>query len=352
MDTSSRDARKGSGVNSGFTRSWPLDFQWPTADPFLFCVHHVDAYPRGNAEFGPDASLANRPLGNDFEGIDGWRMYHGQQVPGFPVHPHRGFETVTVVLDGVVDHADSMGAAGRYGAGDVQWMTAGRGVQHSEMFPLLHQDRSNRMELFQIWLNLPAASKMSVPHFAMFWKSAIPIVHHKDEQSRETSVTLIAGSHGSVHPPAPPPDSWAAVADHQVAIWLINMSASAEWTLPPVPAGVTRNLYLYSGDDLRVAGQPATSRTGMELVNSLEISLTAGASGARLLLLQGKPIAEPVASYGPFVMNSRTEIEQAFSDYRRTGFGGWPWPRADQVHDPDRGRFAKYADGHVDEPDH
>ena len=115
----------------------PLGFPWETADPFLFCVHHDDAYPKGNERLGPAASLAGRDLGQDFAGSDGWRMYHGQQVPGFPQHPHRGFETVTIVRRGLVDHSDSLGAAARFGQGDVQWLTAGAGIVHSEMFPLL-----------------------------------------------------------------------------------------------------------------------------------------------------------------------------------------------------------------------
>jgi redox-sensitive bicupin YhaK (pirin superfamily) len=115
------------------------------------------------------ASPAGRNLGQDFTVKDGWRMYHGRVVPGFPSHPHRGFETVTVVRRGLVDHADSTGAAARYGGGDVQWLTAGSGIQHAEMFPLLARDRGNPLELFQIWLNLPAADKMAEPHFAMVW---------------------------------------------------------------------------------------------------------------------------------------------------------------------------------------
>src|SRR5262245_14056027 len=105
----------------------PLGFPWPAVDPFLFCAHHDDAYPAGNDAMGPATSLAGRDLGQDFTVRDGWRMYHGEVVPGFPAHPHRGFETVTIVRRGLVDHSDSLGAAARFGNGDVQWLTAGRG---------------------------------------------------------------------------------------------------------------------------------------------------------------------------------------------------------------------------------
>jgi hypothetical protein len=119
----------------------PLGFQWETLDPFLFCVHHEDKFPKGNEKMGPDKSYLNeRHIGDDFIIKDGFRMYHGKVVPGFPGHPHRGFETITVVRQGIVDHADSTGASGRYGNGDVQWMTAGKGVQHSEMFPLIKKE--------------------------------------------------------------------------------------------------------------------------------------------------------------------------------------------------------------------
>src|SRR4051812_6845288 len=147
---------------------------WPTFDPFLFCVHHHDRYPAGNTELGPLASLAGRNLGEDFAGKDGWSMYHGEVVPGFPRHPHRGFETVTVTRRGYIDHSDSLGATARYGEGDVQWLTAGAGIAHAEMFPLLEQGAENPTELFQIWLNLPARSKFAKPYFSMFWDSRIP----------------------------------------------------------------------------------------------------------------------------------------------------------------------------------
>jgi quercetin 2,3-dioxygenase len=141
-------------------KKFAIGFPWHTFDPFLFCAHHQDIYPPGNERLGIDKEhLGQRALGSDFEKKDGFRMYHGKRVPGFPHHPHCGFETITLVTEGYIDHSDSLGAAARFGEGDVQWMTAGSGVQHSEMFPLLNADKENRLELFQIWLNLPAKSR-------------------------------------------------------------------------------------------------------------------------------------------------------------------------------------------------
>ncbi|MGZ3460275.1 MAG: pirin family protein, partial [Archangium sp.] len=204
-------------MKSPLLETLPLGFPWVTADPFLFCVHHDDAYPAGNERLGPAASLEGRHLGQDFEGKDGWRMYHGEVVPGFPGHPHRGFETVTLVRKGLIDHSDSLGAAARFGHGDVQWLTAGSGVVHSEMFPLVEPHRPNPTELFQIWLNLPAEDKLAPPHFAMFWNQDIPRVAFTDEAGRRTEVTVAAGQLEGRRAPAPPPRSWAARPDTDVA---------------------------------------------------------------------------------------------------------------------------------------
>src|SRR4249920_3334445 len=196
-------------VGSPVLETLPLGFPWVTADPFLFCVHHDDAYPAGNERLGPRASLAGRRLGNDFTVRDGFRMYHGHVVPGFPQHPHRGFETVTIARRGYIDHADSLGAAARFGRGDVQWLTAGGGIVHSEMFPLLDQNGPNPVELFQIWLNLPRSDKLVEPHFSMLWDAEIPRVTH-DEQGRRAELTVIAGALEGRVPKAPPPRSWAS----------------------------------------------------------------------------------------------------------------------------------------------
>ena len=132
-------------------------------------------------------------------------MYHGEIVPGFPQHPHRGFETVTVVRRGLLDHSDSMGATARYGRGDVQWLTAGRGIQHAEMFPLVERERENPVELFQIWLNLPIRDKMADPYFAMLWSDTVPKQVVRDSEGRTTEIVMTAGHYGDVRAPSPPP---------------------------------------------------------------------------------------------------------------------------------------------------
>lgn len=323
----------------------PLGFTWETGDPFLFCVHHKDRYPAGNDKLGPATSLEGRNLGQDFTPKDGWRMYHGETVPGFPAHPHRGLETVTVVLNGFVDHSDSHGAAGRYGNGDVQWMTAGAGLQHAEMFPLLNTDRDNPLELFQIWLNLPKAQKFCDPFYTMFWAEDIPVYRETDRNGQVTEVTLIAGRVGDLRVPDPAPDSWAADPAREVGIWMIRMEPNARWTIPATAPEINRSLYFYQGSEVRIGGVDIASYHSVDLLAEQPVVVESGQEDVFLLLLQGLPINEPVVQHGPFVMNTMGEIKQAFLDYRETQFGGWRWKRYDNVHPREQGRFAKYADG-------
>nr|WP_295787167.1 pirin family protein [Rhodoferax sp.] len=328
----------------------PLGFPWQTLDPFLFCVHHLDAYPPGNATMGPAASLAGRDMGQDFAGKDGWRMYHGQTIPGFPSHPHRGFETVTITRQGLIDHSDSLGATARFGGGDVQWLTAGKGIVHCEMFPLVHTDKPNPAELFQIWLNLPAKSKMVDAHFTMFWREDIAHVKAVDANSKTTEVACIAGNLAHAKGLPPPPDSWASNSDSDLAIWTIKMPPGARWTLPAATGmGTRRMLYFFKGSALSIAGHAVPPSSSVEVNAGVDAELVCGDDVTELLVLQGRPIGEPVAQYGPFVMNTQAEIQQAFADYRRTEFGGWPWPASDPVHPREQGRFAKHADGCIEE---
>ncbi|MDB4961877.1 MAG: hypothetical protein JWP01_1876 [Myxococcales bacterium] len=323
---------------------------WPTPDPFLFCVHHDDAYPFGNDRLGPAAELSGRELGMDFAGRDGWRMYHGRDVPGFPAHPHRGFETVTVVRRGLLDHSDSLGAAARYGGGDVQWLTAGAGIQHAEMFPLLDRGAANPVELFQIWLNLPAVDKMAPPHFAMLWNHAIPRHVARDDGGRTTEITVVAGALDGKRAAPPPPSSWAARASSDVAIWTIKMAPGARWNLPRATPGAQRWLYYFTGNRLAIAGQRIEVGHVVELRSDAVARIDNGDLPSELLMLQGQPIGEPVVKHGPFVMTTKTEIQQAIRDYQVTRFGGWSWPSDEPVHPREAGRFARHADGSIDRP--
>jgi hypothetical protein len=331
--------------NNAIINISPLDFMWPVTDPFLFCAHHLDHFPAGNEDMGPAASLKGRNIGQDFTLKDGWRMYHGETVPGFPEHPHRGFETITIVRTGLVDHSDSYGQAGRYGNGDVQWMTAGDGLQHSEMFPLLHTDKENPAELFQVWLNLPKANKLVKPHFKMMWAEDIPLFEYRDENGKSVAINVIAGVLGNVTPPLPAPDSWAADPQNEIAVWTIKMDAGARWMLPTAGEKASRTLYFYSGSSLQMDGTKIGVSHSVQLKADKQVLIINGDTDSYLLMLQGNPINEPVVQYGPFVMNTQSEIQQAINDYRRTEFGGWPWPRPDQVHPRSKGRFAKYSDG-------
>jgi redox-sensitive bicupin YhaK (pirin superfamily) len=342
-----------------------LTFPWKATDPFLFCAYHLDNYPEGDERMAPKVSLVGRNIGSDFSGRDGWSMYHGDTVPGFPRHPHRGFETITVARSGHIDHSDSLGATARFGAGDAQWMTAGQGVVHAEMFPLRHQDKPNPVELFQVWLNLPKRSKFVKPYFTMLWREKTPVFQHRDADGRVSKLMAVAGAlpdavrHGWTladpevrSPQPPPPDSWASQPGAEVAVWTIDLAPHARCTLPAASAGLNRTLYFFRGKALTVGPEAVakslTGRTRLVMEPTAEVPLQAGPDGAQLLMLQGRPIGEPVAQYGPFVMNTQEEIRQAFADYRRTGFGGWPWQRDDPAHPREQARFAKHVDGRIE----
>lgn len=327
----------------------PLGFPWHTLDPFLFCVHHLDLYPEGNEAMGPDpATLKGRRIGMDFEIKDGWRMYHGDVVPGFPRHPHRGFETITLARRGYIDHSDSLGAKARFGHGDAQWMTAGKGVVHSEMFPLVHRDRGNTTELFQIWLNLPQKDKMVEPYFTMLWAEDIPRTVHTDASGHKTEIVTVVGPLGEQRPPAPPPNSWASRDEAEIAIWTLELEANATFALPTASEGVNRALYYFEGATLRVAGKELAPGIVAQLDPTAAVELVNGPEPSQCLMLQGRPIGEPVVHHGPFVMNTPGEIRQAMIDYQRTGFGGWPWTRDDPVHEREETRFAQHADGRIE----
>ncbi len=224
-------------------------------------------------------------------------------IAGFPSHPHRGFETVTYMIEGHMLHEDHLGNRGDLRNGGVQWMTAGRGIIHSEM----PQQEEGVMRGFQLWLNLPAAEKMTEAGYRDIQPEEIPEIVFEGGK-----VKLIAGNmeiEGQLHE--------GSVADRstQPIYADIHLESGASVTLP-VPEGHNAMLFLYEGT-ANLADR-ALQRSAANILgdNGDRIALTAGESGTRLLLIAGKPIGEPVVQYGPFVMNTREEIEQTLRDYR------------------------------------
>lgn len=313
-----------------------------TQDPFLFAVYHKDMYPAGDDK----CQAPRRGNGADFDPSAPYRMYHGDRVPGFPHHPHRGFETITYVTEGTVDHTDSLGSAGRYSDGDMQFMTAGAGCVHGEMFPLLHKDKPNTLRLFQIWLNLPRASKMADPGYLMYWAENMVKVSGEGG-AIATVVVGSLGTHKSFG--AQPKASWSADPSHDVGVFTISLPPGSKFTLPAALGGadVTRSVHVIEAPStgVTVGGKALPGPVSLEVraEADLEIAVAHGSSGAEVLVLQGKPIGEPVAQRGPFVMNTEAEIAQAYRDYQRTQFGGWPWEEEAPIFPRSEGRFAKYV---------
>lgn len=332
--------------NTPILKIEPLSLPWKTQDPFIFCSYHNDLFPGGNDELGPNETLAGRNIGQDFASKNGWNMYHGRRVPGFPAHPHSGFETVTLVTKGLVDHSDSLGASGRFGFGDVQWLTSGKGVQHAEMFPLLNED-SNPFEIFQLWLNLPKKSKKVEPHYKMLWSEDIPNITIVDNDGRKIYLNLIAGTYDGQQALSPTPNSWAADPNNHVQIWTLKLDSNAKFSIPAMDDDVTRSLFFYKGSTFNIGETEIEENHLIELNPKKETQIKNGDEEGFFLFLQGRPINEPMVQYGPFVATTKGELQDTMQEYQRTQFGGWPWNSPDPVHEKSLGRFSRLPDGTV-----
>ena len=227
-------------------------------------------------------------------------------IAGFPEHPHRGFETVTYMLDGRMRHKDNHGHEGVLEPGAVQWMTAGRGIVHSEM----PEQSQGRMRGFQLWMNLPAKDKMSAPNYQEFGGDSLPLVERTGVQVKVIAGTL-DGATGPVKQPATDP------------IYMdIRLDAGVDFALP-VPAGHSAFVYVYEGGVSVGASREAATINAQELAvlgDGGDVRLQGRAARSRLILVAGRPLREPVARHGPFVMNTREEIMQAFADYQSGKF--------------------------------
>ena len=227
-------------------------------------------------------------------------------IAGFPDHPHRGFETVTYMLTGRMQHRDHLGNVGNVGPGSVQWMTAGRGVIHSEM----PQQSDGRMRGFQLWINLPAAEKMRPADYRDIPADAVPELAFSGGMVR-----IIAGRlqlDGREQGGVVNAQGGEMATDPLFIDLRLQAGSSVEI---PIRAGYNSLIYVYEGE-ISVAGQGVPKRDAAVLSDGDAVTVVAGAEGGRLLLLAGRPLNEPVVQYGPFVMNTREEIEQAMDDYR------------------------------------
>ncbi len=228
-------------------------------------------------------------------------------LAGFPSHPHRGFETVTYMLDGRMRHKDNHGNEGLLTPGSVQWMTAGRGLVHSEM----PEQESGRMRGFQLWVNLPARDKMTAPRYQEFAPDSIP----STQPAPGVSVKLIAGRVGEVEGPIVQPATEPLYLD-------VELAPGAEWDYP-LPAGHNSFVYAYEGELTVGREGEARALASQELAilgGGDLLQLTGGSGGSRLIVVAGKPLREPVMRHGPFVMNTRQELMQAFVDFQKGRF--------------------------------
>ena len=252
---------------------------------------------------GPQLDMLDPFLLLDEFGTDRAEDY----LAGFPDHPHRGFETVTYMLDGRMRHRDNHGNEGLLTSGSVQWMTAGRGLVHSEM----PEQQEGRMRGFQLWVNLPAKDKMVEPRYQEFAPEQIPAA----SPAQGVEVKVIAGRVGDVKGPIAQPATAPTYLD-------IVLQPQAAWETS-LPEGHNAFAYAYEGALTVGEGDDARTLDAQELAvlgGGDALTLRAGSAGARLILIAGRPTREPVARYGPFVMNTREEVMQAFVDYQEGRF--------------------------------
>ncbi|MGX7030123.1 pirin family protein [Vagococcus zengguangii] len=310
----------------------------PVQNPYILAAHHLDAYPAGNGEMAPIEFPIDWEKGNDFSSTRGWKMYHGEYVPGFPAHPHRGFQTITYAKTGYIDHFDSHGNYGRYGNGDVQWMVAGKGMQHAEMFPLVNTDQPNPFEIVQIWLNLPAKMKMVEGSYEMHWREELPTVVLDKEKPSENYLKVLAGSYLDASAPKPSEVSYGHDENHYVNIWEGQLEQGKTLTIPQFPEEVPVQLFIRSGE-VSVDGNKITAPSLLVYTSDSDVDFTV-TEALDFMVFTGKTIDEEVFAYGPFVMTTREEVVEAYNDFERTEFGGWLWESGAPIIPADEGRFS------------
>ena len=331
------------GNDGPFISKKDLTMHWDVEDPFMFVSHHTDDYPQGNAQMAPPLrQISGRNLGRDYQVRFGFRMYNGKVVPGFPKHAHWGYETLTLPMLGWIDHFDSTGSNGRYGFGDVQWVSAPAMFQHSEMYPLVNQDSRNPNDITQIFVNLPLEEKnIEEPSVNTVWKENIPIV--KGEKSR---TMVICGEYGGKSIYSPSTHTWAR-KENSVRILRTDLEAGGSFVLDPAPEDVNRNVYLLNGKGVTILGEPVKEYCKVKIDPTKEVEIKTSDVPAVVWVLEGKPIGQKMASFGPITLSTEQEVRESLNVLRRTEFESWPWDLVDKANPVDSGRFLRRADGTV-----
>lgn len=323
-----------------------LGMHWDTEDPFIFVSHHEDDYPPGNRQQAPPLrEISGRNLGRDYQLKLGFRMYHGKVVPGFPMHTHWGYETLTVPEIGYIDHFDTERIEGRFGFGDVQWVSASSKYEHCEMYPLADQENRNPNDITQIMINLPLEMKNRGNQVTTVWKNDVPTAHGDGWDAE-----VFCGDFGSASSESPNEISYAKRANG-VRIVRITMSPRSKVTIDAAAEGATRNLYFISGKDAKVLGEAVEYYNRLKLSNTEEIDIVNGEERSVFWLLEGRPIGQRMASFGPVTLEDLKEVRKGLDEIRRNEFLEWPWDVIDKAQPLGTQRFIRYPDGTEIRPD-
>ena len=322
-----------------------INIHWSGDDPFTFVSHHHDTYPKGNEQMAPPLDLIRgRNLGRDYQERFGFRMYHGRVVPGFPMHAHWGYETLTIAERGFVDHFDTEKNNGRYGNGDVQWTLASSRYEHCEMYPLLNQEGENPVYITQIMINLPLDRKNGPNHVNNIWSEDIPII-----EKEGVTVTLYCGDYEGRSIYSPNPNSYAS-AENRVRIMKVIISPGTTFSLDALTDGVDRNVYFVSGQNAKMDGTDAKPNLRYKMKRMTDLEIVNGQEESEFWILEGKPIGEKQAAFGPVILKDLDEVRASMDEIRIKEFQEWPWGLMDVTNPIDMGRELHRADGSVERP--
>lgn len=331
--------------SSGPVKVSPIGMHWDTEDPFIFASHHEDDYPHGNRQQAPPLEeIRGRDLGRDYEMRFGYRMYHGKVVPGFPMHAHWGYETVTLAEKGFVDHHDTEGVQGRFGFGDVQWVSASSRYEHNEMYPLAEQEDRNPNDITQIFVNLPLELKNRENTVTTVWREEIPVV-----EGDGWTAKVICGSFDGRRTYSPSRNTWAD-GEHGVRIIRFSVEPGSSITIDPARDGASRNLYIITSGSATVLDVDVKGSSRVKILENRDVDVVNGQDQSVIWLLEGVPINQKMSMYGPVCLETLSEVRAGLDEIRRKEYHEWPWQYVDQAQPLGTERYIRYPDGTESRP--